>query len=350
MHPFVETRSRLALYLGASVALVAAVGVLIVDGRGYTNTAIFVLPLALLQSVLGLSAWYPCRAAPIGGRSASAIILTHTAGAAVAAGIWTGAATAHARFLERVRPGFSPITERQLATWFALGMLFYLLAVAVHYAVIAFERSMENERRTLALEITAREAELRALRSQVDPHFLFNSLNSIASMCGSDANAAREMAALLADFFRETLRAGGREAISVQEEVDLAAKYLAVERQRFGDRLRFHPRVAPEIAGALVPPLLIQPLVENAVRHGIAHRVEGGTVEIEALRRQGTLCIRVTNEADADRPALRGENLGLRNVSDRLRARYGREARLDISEAEGIFSAEVSIPLSGEAS
>src|SRR5207302_2096928 len=123
--------------------------------------------------------------------------------------------------------------------------------------------------------VLAREAELRAFKAQVDPHFLFNSLNAVASMCGSRPLEAREMAQRLADFFRLILRLGALERITLAEEIDLVQRYLAIEQVRFGDRLTTHINVDENAARCMVPPLLLQPLVENAVRHGVASMVEG---------------------------------------------------------------------------
>jgi hypothetical protein len=349
MHPFLAARGRFAVYLVASVTLVAAVGALIVGRGPALETALFVLPLAVAQSFLGLSAWYPCRAVPIGRRSVGAVIGTHAVGSVVLAAVWTAAAYGHGRLLERYRPDAAALRDEQFVVWFATGVLFYLLAVAVHYLIVAFERSRESERRGLSLEVAAREAELRALRAQIDPHFLFNSLNSIASLCGSDPNAAREMSAVLAEFLRATLRVGALDSIPLRDEVDLVSKYLSVEKVRFGERLRFEPRIAADAGGVPVPPLLLQPLVENAVRHGVEHLLEGATVVLEASRRDGALEVRVTNEADSDRPAHRGESLGLRNVTERLEAIYGRNARIDTEERDGVFVAEIRIPLPQEA-
>jgi hypothetical protein len=321
------------------------VGALIIGGGPPLAAALFLLPLALVQSFLGLSAWYPCRAVPITRSSTARVLATHAVGAVVMAAIWTAAAYAHGRLVTRYEARFEGLGEEQLIVWFATGMLFYLLAVTVHYLVVAFERAAENERRALSLAVSGREAELRALRAQLDPHFLFNSLNSIASFCGSDPKAAREMSALLADFLRLTLRVGALETISLHDEVDLASKYLQVERARFGDRLRFEPRISGDVGAVQVPPLLLQPLVENAVRHGIEHRIEGGTIALEAERRNGMLELRVRNEADADRPIPPGERVGLKNVADRLEAIYGRAARIDTEERDGFFIAEVRIPL-----
>ena len=141
---------------------------------------------------------------------------------------------------------------------------------------MAFGASQAAERRALQFEIASREAELRALRAQIHPHFLFNSLNSINALIAARPEEARRLCVRLGDFLRRSLTFGSREAIPLAEELDLAEQLLSIEKVRFGERLS-HAIVADEAARACtVPPLLLQPLVENAVTHGIAQLLEGG--------------------------------------------------------------------------
>jgi LytS/YehU family sensor histidine kinase len=230
-------------------------------------------------------------------------------------------------------------------TLFGFGFLLYLLAMAVSYLAAAFTVSRDAERRGLELQVFAREAELRALRAQIDPHFLFNSLQSISALTTADPAAARRMCLLLADFLRETLAFGARKRIPLASELALARRFLAIEQVRFGDRLRVDVE-APSDGGACeVPPLLLQPLVENAVTHGVAHMLEGGTVTIRADKRPASLVLVVENPCDADRPAGRGTGLGLRNVRERLQSEYGDDAVLQAGEANGRFIARIEMPL-----
>jgi LytS/YehU family sensor histidine kinase len=192
--------------------------------------------------------------------------------------------------------------------------------------------------------VLAREAELRALRSQLDPHFLFNSLQSISALTTVDPAAARRMCLLLAEFLRETLSLGSRDRIPLGTELALVRKFLSVEQVRFGDRLQVE--IDEGSAGDVpVPPLLLQPLVENAVTHGVAHVLEGGTVRIAARRRAAGLTISVDNPCDRDRPAGRGTGLGLRNVRERLQRAYGADGFLSAEEGDGRFVVKVEIPV-----
>ena len=165
-----------------------------------------------------------------------------------------------------------------------LGFALFLLTAALNYLLMAIGASQAAERRALQFEIASREAELRALRAQIHPHFLFNSLNSINALIAAKPEEARRLCVRLGDFLRASLTVGSREAIPLSEELALAEQLLSIEKVRFGERLS-HAIVADEAARACsVPPLLLQPLVENAVTHGVAQRLEGGLVRIEAER------------------------------------------------------------------
>jgi len=154
------------------------------------------------------------------------------------------------------------------------------------FADIADREALNREMQALVI---ARDAELKALKAQINPHFLFNSLNSISALAGIDAVRAREMCVGLSDFLRNSLRMGEREVVPLSEELALADSYLGVEQVRFGARLRVEQAMEPGCETCLVPPLLLQPLVENAVKHGIASMVDGGTVRLEAWRVENAL-------------------------------------------------------------
>src|SRR5579885_1847017 len=183
----------------------------------------------------------------------------------------------------------------------------------------------------MAKSIQARDAELKALKAQINPHFLFNSLNSISALTSIDPARAREMCLLLADFLRMTMRLGDKVQITI-------------EKVRFASRLTMEMSVEEEAKRCLVPALLLQPLVENAVTHGIAKLTDGGTVKLEAVNHGNQLTITVENSMDPDAPADRKGGMGLKNVTARLEARYGKEATVRATAEEETFRVNVSLP------
>jgi LytS/YehU family sensor histidine kinase len=151
------------------------------------------------------------------------------------------------------------------------------------------------------------------------------------------------MCVLLGDFFRDSLALGSEHRITLTRELQLAARFLEIEQVRFGDRLRVSVEV-PTDGGMLVPPLLLQPLVENAVTHGVAHVLDGGLIAIRTSVEDTALKIVVENPCDADRPRRTGTGVGLANVRARLLAVYGDDARVSSTEADGIWRVELTLP------
>ena len=336
------------LFLAVALLLVAIEAALLalVGGCGWEEGLLLGAPLGVVQAAIVFAARYPCLSAPLGPGRAYRVIGTHVAAALLSTGLWGLAGGLCARGLDTLpRYGGAALRFQGAApTMMVVGMLLYDLAAAVHYLFIALDSARSAEVRGVEARVLAREAELRALRAQIDPHFLFNSLNSIASLTGDDPQAARRMCLLLAGFLRRSLVLGARARVTLEEEIRLLDEYLAIEKVRFGRRLEVTRAVARDALAAQIPPLLLQPLVENAVRHGIAQRLEGGTLRLEALRDGAALRIRIENPRDPESQGRRGAGLGLDNVRGRLRSLFGEAARLEITPAADSFRAELTLP------
>ncbi len=347
MHPILAFRGRLRPYLAAWGPLAALLtGLLRIGGLTWPQAAVVAVPLAVVYAFMCLAAWYPCRSAPIRSASFAKVVVTQLAAAGLSAMLWLFLADTWVVFLEQF-PAFAGTAERfprLAALVLAAGAVLYTLAAALHYLLIGFEEAGRAEKTALELEVLARDAELRALRAQIDPHFLFNALNSISALIASDPPAARAMCVELGEFLRESVRLGSVATIPFAEEVRLAERYLAVERVRFGDRLKVERDVGEGAGACAVPPLLLQPLVENAVRHGIARLVDGGVVRIAARCADGRLSVSVENPVSAELPGTGPAGLGLANVRRRLAALYGPEGTLDARTRRGLFRAEFTIP------
>jgi len=350
MHPILARASRLAAYIAIWVPLgVLLAALLALQGVfSWLVAELVAIPLAVSYGFLCLSAWYVTGGSPVDRVGPLRVAVTAITASLLSSAIWLLLARGWLAVIAAL--GFSGVPVNLSSafrvaapTLFGFGFLLYLLAMAASYLAAAFAVSRDAERRGLELQVLAREAELRALRAQIDPHFLFNSLQSISALTTVDPAAARRMCLLLADFLRETLALGARDRIPLSSELTLARRFLAVEQVRFGDRLKVD--IEPGGADtAEVPPLLIQPLVENAVTHGVAHVLDGGVVRIRAERKVASLVITVDNPCDPDRPAGRGTGTGLRNVRARLESAYGGEAFLRTEETGERFVARVEIP------
>jgi len=348
MHPILAHRGRLLPYLAAWLPLAAVIAVLVrlAGGAPWLEAVALTVPLAAVFAFICLAAFYPCKATPLRRARLGNVILTHGLAGVVSTVVWLFLTATWSSLLEQLPPFTGAATRfpRVVLVLALTGLLLYVLAAALHYLLIAFEEARQSEKRELELRLLTREAELRALRAQVDPHFLFNTMNSIASLTTSDPAAARQMCLTLAEFLRDSLRVGSRAGIPLAEELTLAEKYLAIERVRFGARLRVEERVAEAATGCMVPPLLLQPLVENAVVRGIATLVDGGVVRIAVERTGERLAIVVENPFDPTAAAVHGEGRGLENVRARLAAAFGEGGRLTASRESGRFRVALDLP------
>jgi hypothetical protein len=234
------------------------------------------------------------------------------------------------------------------STQWALVWLGYFLAwTGTHLALTYHWESQDHQRRAALLARTTREAQMAALRYQLSPHFLFNTLNSISSLVGDERNADAETMLLnLATFIRSTLTDEPGGTISLREEIELQRLYLAIEQARFGDRLKVVIDLPLQLTGVRVPALILQPLVENAVHHGVARSEEPMTISIAAADRGGRVALTIEDDAKAGPAGAReGIGLGLANVEARLRAHFDGEVALNAAPApEGGYRVELLFP------
>jgi two-component system sensor histidine kinase AlgZ len=347
MNPLIAGQGRLSLYVSAWIPLAVLLGYLLMmtGGLAWPEAASMSLPLSLFYAVICLAPWHMCLVLTIGSSPTYKILGNHLAAAVAAGLLWIvlakGLAIALGRyFFARLNERLSP----QLPLLFGLGVLLYLLSVALDYVLLSMEFSKEAETREQEALTLARESELKALKAQINPHFLFNSLNSISALATVDGKRARDMCIKLSDFLRTTLKLGEKQSITLADELALAKAYLEVEQVRFGARLRVEIDADADCDHCVVPSLVLQPLVENAVKHGIAGLVDGGIIRIEAHCSGGRLQIKIENGFDPDSPASSRHGLGLRNVRDRLRAIYENTARVDTTATPDRFLVELELP------
>ena len=349
MHPLLAERQRLLAYITVwELLAVLLAGLLALTGDfSWTEALALALPLSFFYGFACLGAFWVCQSAPLGKTLLARLAGAQAAAAALSACLLLLAARAWGALLDWTGLFSEKLTARAAAAGpllLGMGIVLYLLVAALHYLLAAFEESRRAEAQALEFQILSRDAELRALRAQIHPHFLFNSLNSISALTGTNPEGARRMCVLLADFLRTSLTLGAKDRIPLSEEVGLAEGLLAIERVRFGPRLACVRRVEEDALPCLVPPLLLQPLVENAVTHGLAQLIDGGTVTIEARRRGGRLELAVENPRDPEAPRRKGTGVGLDNVRRRLAALYGYEGGLDVRDDGKTFRVEVSLP------
>lgn len=271
----------------------------------------------------------------------------HLLGAISLCVAWAGGGILLSRALSGANPYGGPALSWLLTT-LPFGTAVYFAMLAVEHAAYYLVQLRERETQAARLQAQLAEARLGALRMQLQPHFLLNSLNAIAVIVRDrDTTRATRMLEQLGEMLRRVMRADRPQEVSLVEELEFVRQYLGIEQVRFPDRLRPEILLDPSLHAAAVPEFVLQPLVENALRHGLARRVGATRLRIEARREADDLLLTVTDNGpgpDAE-PAEPGEGLGLGNLRERLATLYGARARLDLRPgAEGGAVATVRLP------
>jgi two-component system, LytTR family, sensor kinase len=236
---------------------------------------------------------------------------------------------------------------RMFPSVFDYGMLLYWIVVLIYTASVFYHRYRDEQQRAVELQGQLAQAQLQALKMQLQPHFLFNTLNTISALVHEDPDAADRMIVRLGELLRISLDSVGVQEVPLRKELEFLHRYLDIEKERFDDRLRVDFQVAPETLEAKVPNLILQPLVENALRHGLSPLERGGRLWIEAQHDENSLHLHITDDGTGFRGG--PEGVGLRNTRARLRRLYGNDYQFVLrNRPQGGTEAEMIIPLRWE--
>ncbi|HEU5217350.1 MAG TPA: histidine kinase [Gemmatimonadales bacterium] len=289
------------------------------EGGDWLLYGLFVFPVFLLARRLPLRRGRLARNVPL-----------HFVAALAFCALWAGGGLLLRRVL-RLEPIWSGTIGWFLIT-LPFGVAVYFAVLGIEHATFYFAEARERETHAARLASRLAEARLGALRSQLNPHFLFNSLNAITVLVrDQDTGTASRMLEQLGEVLRQALQTDPSHEVTLAGELEFLDRYLAIEQVRFSDRLRVQFDIDPAATRAAVPRFVLQPLVENALRHGIARRTEGGTLTIAARREGDDLVLEVSNDGPALDPAA-VEGLGLGNTRERLATMYGARARLTLAD------------------
>ena len=257
-------------------------------------------------------------------------------------------------WVEGNRTAFAASVQRLFTNRFHINLAVYGLIVCAWHAYAYYRKYREREAQAAELAVRLAQTQLQALRMQLNPHFLFNTLHAVSSLMLSDVVAANRMITRLGELLRLTLETTDQQEVPLEQELEFLRRYLEIERIRFGDRLAVRLDVEPAILDAVVPNLILQPLVENAVRHAIEPNTGPGQIELSAVRNNGELLLQVSDNGAGGRPqqspAVNGacvmrEGIGLSNTRRRLRQLYGERQSLQLKQREsGGLLVRVTIP------
>ncbi len=312
-------------------------GISLVDG------AIF----GFLLGAFGMAVWFVVRYNSPDGKPFAQLLSTHLASAAILSLAWVYSASFITRTLLPA-PEYLVYLDNNLPNRIFAGFVFYILMATVFYLYIFYRKNREKIDRENELKQEVREAVLSALKSQINPHFLFNSLNSIASLTLSNPEKAHEMVIALSDFMRYSLRKQHSEMVVLEEEINHIGLYLQIEKIRFGDKMVYSFQVTPECLNCQIPTLLLQPLFENAVKYGVYEASETVEISLKASKEKDHIVLTLANNFDKEAAPVRGEGIGLKNVQERLRLVYNSNNLMQIKDEDGKFVVTVYLPCEKE--
>ncbi len=348
-HPIFSELRILKLY--------AVVWLIVCTVHASINLIIFQLPyeLAIMDSLtfnvlmffLGLSIWYPIVYSDRSKGSIHMVIQIILVGSLIVF-IWLFAGY---KLLELIftKEVIGELFDRNALIIRAIvGGLIYTVFVMVYYMLIFYNEMEEKNRQHDQMHRLLRETELNALKTQLNPHFLFNSLNSVSALTITDADGAREMINKLSEFMRYSLKKNEDALLPLREELKNIARYLEIEKVRFGDRLLCELEVPQDCKDKLVPVLILQPLFENAVKHGVYESIEPVTIRTFCRMVDNNLEISIINNFEEDAVSHKGEGVGLANVRNRLQLIYNRPDLVSINRENHYFEVIVRIPQDAE--
>jgi sensor histidine kinase YesM len=308
-------------------------GISLVDGMLY----------GFLLGAFGMAIWFVVRYNSPEEKTFAQLLTTHFAAAIVLSLAWAYSSGFITR-LFLADPAYITYQDNHLTTRIIIGVFFYILMAAVFYLYILYRKNREKTDRENELKQEVREAVLRALKSQINPHFLFNSLNSIASLTLSNPAKAHEMVIALSDFMRYSLRKEQNELVPLAEEINHIRLYLQIEKIRFGDKMTYTFNTEQECLDCQIPTLLLQPLFENAVKYGVYEASEPVEISLTAQMEGSHTVLTLINTYDPDAAPVRGEGIGLRNVRERLRLVYNSNNLMNIEDQNGKYCITIFLP------
>ncbi len=342
-HPLLSNTRMLALY-GLFWLLIASANTLI-------QWNYYAMPIEqaiansfvqyLLIAVLALNIWYVVKYNPIENNSWPKLVFFHLVAATIIILIWIYTTNL---LISLIMPVLNDYLAMSFPSRFLSGYLLYVFYVFFFMAIIYYQNFKDKVKREGELKSLIREAELHALKSQINPHFLFNSLNSISSLTMSDPAKAQEMVINLSTLMRYSLKHGQNEKVTFGTEIENNKLYLAIEKVRFGNKLQPVYRVDEKCYGAILPNMILQPIYENAIKYGVYEATEPVEITTEASCNGEFLEISVSNSYDPGVRSKKGEGIGLRNIRERLQIIYGNPGLLKIKDNKKFFIVTLTIP------
>ena len=298
----------------------------------------------ILLSGVGLAIWPLVNFSSLDRVYLTNTLITHIAGAVMLVAAWIGISWTILHYLLNSNTNYLLFLQSSLLWRGSLGAIFYLLVALNYYVFVYNEEFKLRAVNESELKRSLKEAELSMLKSQLNPHFIFNSLNSISSLTITNPEKAQEMVIALSEFIRYSIKPDQNKLISLKSELDAINQFLIIEKVRFGDRLQLKIICDSMCNTSQLPPLIIQPLVENAIKYGVHETMDQGIITISCNCKKDILVIIVTNNYDVANNSILKTGVGLQNIRSRLKLLYDSDELLQIMNDGNTFTAKLLIP------
>ena len=336
----------------ASIAYIA-LWLLIVVGQWFLLSVFYNIPgsvalydslaFNLLFSGFGLGIWYVVRFNEFENSQIYKVAFVHFVSALIITALWISISYfIISGFYEGTK--FKQFFGQSLTWRFVTGLFYYVLLALIYYLILYNENLQQKIKEEADLKALIWQAELKALKNQINPHFLFNSLNSISSLTVTKPEKAREMIVKLSDLMRYTLKANPNNKTELEDELQNINRYLAIEKIRFGNKLAYRPKISEHCKDKLLPAMILQPLIENAIKHGVYESTGNIEIILDCVFKEGFLIIEIQNNFDDELVNNTGSGIGLENLRQRLNLIYNRTDLLDITIENNVFKVNLLIP------
>lgn len=299
----------------------------------------------IILALLGLSFWYPVKFTSIEKLSISSVLLRHALAALTSSALWMASSFILIISVTGSQNEYGIFLKNSLPWRFLLGILFYLIISSFYYIYIYYFEIQQKKLKESELNTLIKEAELKTLKFQINPHFIFNSLNSISSLTIISPEKARDMTIRLSDFLRYTLSVNEKQKTLLNDEINNAKRYLEIEEIRFGGKFEFKEEVEASCLEMEIPGMLLQPLFENAIKHGVCESLGKVVISLQCFKKDGFLQISVSNNFEPGGSTKPGTGIGLQNIRSRLRLIYSRDGLMQVSRKENNFIVILYIPV-----
>ena len=294
--------------------------------------------------LIGIGAWYFIRYARFEKNQFLSLILEHLASAFVLVSLWVYSGTYALAYIFSSSPEYVDLLWGAIGWRYGNGFLFYIILIVVYYLYANYIQQQERKEKEIKLRSTLQNTEIDLLRSKLNPHFLFNSLNSLNALIQTEPENASRMLLQLSDFLRFSIEKDKQEKIGLKEEVENLDRYMAIEQVRFGDRLKFVRIIKEETMPLKLPAMLLQPLLENAIKYGLSSKLGDVNIKIEAKEGGGNLLLEISNVYDSSVSVRKGSGQGIDNVCKRLEIIYKKAADFQIEKTDHLFKVKILIP------